>query len=163
MDRARVVEIDRKHSVLKWSFWGPWEHKLHCSPLWHLKNYSAYTSPIKELSKSLMLKSDMWLWSSFVYSGSLITYPSVISWCALLTVEKALSVCVVYPFSFKFFFLQSQDVYSSYKDVPQENFAEVLLRTGKLAEAKTEGETLFPATEGEQKYNRRTHTHMHGW
>ncbi|XP_035473223.2 NBAS subunit of NRZ tethering complex [Scophthalmus maximus] len=41
----------------------------------------------------------------------------------------------------------SQDVYSSYKDVPQENFAEVLLRTGKLAEAKTEGETLFPATE----------------
>ncbi|XP_069014456.1 NBAS subunit of NRZ tethering complex [Embiotoca jacksoni] len=41
----------------------------------------------------------------------------------------------------------SQDVYSSYKEVPQENFAEVLLRTGKLAEAKTEGETLFPATE----------------
>ncbi|XP_035535019.1 neuroblastoma-amplified sequence [Morone saxatilis] len=41
----------------------------------------------------------------------------------------------------------SQDVYSSYKDVPQENFAEVLLRTGKLAEAKTEGQTLFPATE----------------
>uniref|UniRef100_A0A671WBN1 NBAS subunit of NRZ tethering complex n=1 Tax=Sparus aurata TaxID=8175 RepID=A0A671WBN1_SPAAU len=41
----------------------------------------------------------------------------------------------------------SQDVYSSYKDVPQENFAEVLLRTGKLAEAKTEGQTPFPATE----------------
>ncbi|KAI4801679.1 hypothetical protein KUCAC02_019557, partial [Chaenocephalus aceratus] len=41
----------------------------------------------------------------------------------------------------------SQDVYSSFKDVPQENFAEVLLRTGKLAEAKTEGKTLFPATE----------------
>ncbi|XP_041814881.1 neuroblastoma-amplified sequence [Chelmon rostratus] len=41
----------------------------------------------------------------------------------------------------------SQDVYSSYRDVPQENFAEVLLRTGKLAEAKTEGQTLFPATE----------------
>ncbi|TMS12364.1 Neuroblastoma-amplified sequence, partial [Larimichthys crocea] len=41
----------------------------------------------------------------------------------------------------------SQDVYSSYKDVPQENFAEVLLRTGKLAETKTEGQTLFPATE----------------
>ncbi|KAK9531668.1 hypothetical protein VZT92_011078 [Zoarces viviparus] len=41
----------------------------------------------------------------------------------------------------------SQDVYSSYKDVPQENFAEVLLRTGKLAEANTEGRTLFPATE----------------
>uniref|UniRef100_G3PAX7 NBAS subunit of NRZ tethering complex n=1 Tax=Gasterosteus aculeatus aculeatus TaxID=481459 RepID=G3PAX7_GASAC len=38
-------------------------------------------------------------------------------------------------------------VYSSFKDVPQENFAEVLLRTGKLAEAKTEGKTLFPATE----------------
>lgn len=41
----------------------------------------------------------------------------------------------------------SQDVYSSYREVPQDNFAEVLLRTGKLAEAKTEGETLFPATE----------------
>ncbi|XP_054617752.1 NBAS subunit of NRZ tethering complex isoform X3 [Dunckerocampus dactyliophorus] len=41
----------------------------------------------------------------------------------------------------------SQDVYSSYKDVPPENFAEVLLRTGKLAEAKNEGGTPFPATE----------------
>uniref|UniRef100_A0A3Q1FX53 NBAS subunit of NRZ tethering complex n=1 Tax=Acanthochromis polyacanthus TaxID=80966 RepID=A0A3Q1FX53_9TELE len=41
----------------------------------------------------------------------------------------------------------TQDVYSSYRDVTQENFAEVLLRTGKLAEAKTEGETPFPATE----------------
>uniref|UniRef100_A0A3Q3K2P3 Neuroblastoma-amplified sequence N-terminal domain-containing protein n=1 Tax=Monopterus albus TaxID=43700 RepID=A0A3Q3K2P3_MONAL len=41
----------------------------------------------------------------------------------------------------------SQDVYSSYKAVPPENFAEVLLRTGKLAEVKTEGKTLFPATE----------------
>ncbi|KAM9840516.1 NBAS subunit of NRZ tethering complex [Aulostomus maculatus] len=41
----------------------------------------------------------------------------------------------------------SQDVYSTYKDFPPENFAEVLLRTGKLAEAKTEGKTLFPATE----------------
>ncbi|XP_008284404.1 NBAS subunit of NRZ tethering complex [Stegastes partitus] len=41
----------------------------------------------------------------------------------------------------------TQDVYSSFREVPQENFAEVLLRTGKLAEAKTEGETLFPATE----------------
>lgn len=41
----------------------------------------------------------------------------------------------------------SLDVYSSYREVPRENFAEVLLRTGKLAEAKTEGHTLFPATE----------------
>ncbi|XP_033846650.1 NBAS subunit of NRZ tethering complex [Periophthalmus magnuspinnatus] len=41
----------------------------------------------------------------------------------------------------------SQDVYSSYEDVLQEDFAEVLLRTGKLAEAKTEGQTQFPATE----------------
>uniref|UniRef100_A0A8C6MH96 NBAS subunit of NRZ tethering complex n=1 Tax=Nothobranchius furzeri TaxID=105023 RepID=A0A8C6MH96_NOTFU len=39
------------------------------------------------------------------------------------------------------------DVYSSYNEMPQENFAEVLLRTGKLAEAKSEGKTLFPATE----------------
>ncbi|XP_028253229.1 NBAS subunit of NRZ tethering complex [Parambassis ranga] len=41
----------------------------------------------------------------------------------------------------------TQDVYSFYKELPQENFAEVLLRTGKLAEAKTEGKTQFPATE----------------
>ncbi|XP_068198865.1 NBAS subunit of NRZ tethering complex [Antennarius striatus] len=41
----------------------------------------------------------------------------------------------------------SQDVYSSYKDVPKETFAEVLLRTGKLAEARAEGRTPFPATE----------------
>lgn len=34
-------------------------------------------------------------------------------------------------------------------EVPQETFAEVLLRTGKLAEAQTEGRTPFPATEGE--------------
>lgn len=40
-------------------------------------------------------------------------------------------------------------MYSSYVDVPQETFAEVLLRTGKLAEAQTEGQTPFPATEGE--------------
>ncbi|KAM4632894.1 LOW QUALITY PROTEIN: NBAS subunit of NRZ tethering complex [Polymixia lowei] len=41
----------------------------------------------------------------------------------------------------------SQDVYSSYGGAPQENFAQVLLRTGKLAETKTEGQTPFPATE----------------
>lgn len=40
------------------------------------------------------------------------------------------------------------DVYYSYDYVPQEDFAEVLLRTGKLAETKTEGQQLFPATEG---------------
>uniref|UniRef100_A0A3P8P8Z5 Neuroblastoma-amplified sequence N-terminal domain-containing protein n=1 Tax=Astatotilapia calliptera TaxID=8154 RepID=A0A3P8P8Z5_ASTCA len=34
-----------------------------------------------------------------------------------------------------------------YVDTVSENFAEVLLRTGKLAEAKTEGKTPFPATE----------------
>lgn len=56
-------------------------------------------------------------------------------------------------------FFQSQDVYSSYKDVPQENFAEVLLRTGKLAEAKTEGKTLFPATEGKDAENAYTQLH----
>lgn len=55
-------------------------------------------------------------------------------------------------------------MYSSYKDVPQENFAEVLLRTGKLAEAKTEGKTLFPATEGKQRRPTdatHSYTHMH--
>lgn len=40
------------------------------------------------------------------------------------------------------------DVYSSYDYVPQEDFAEVLLRTGKLAETKSEGQQRFPATEG---------------
>uniref|UniRef100_A0A8C5H6L0 Neuroblastoma-amplified sequence n=1 Tax=Gouania willdenowi TaxID=441366 RepID=A0A8C5H6L0_GOUWI len=40
-----------------------------------------------------------------------------------------------------------EDPYVDMVNVPQENFAEVLLRTGKLAEAKTEGKTLFPATE----------------
>uniref|UniRef100_A0A671WBV7 NBAS subunit of NRZ tethering complex n=1 Tax=Sparus aurata TaxID=8175 RepID=A0A671WBV7_SPAAU len=39
------------------------------------------------------------------------------------------------------------DPYVDPVNVPQENFAEVLLRTGKLAEAKTEGQTPFPATE----------------
>ncbi|XP_062857972.1 NBAS subunit of NRZ tethering complex [Trichomycterus rosablanca] len=39
------------------------------------------------------------------------------------------------------------DVYSFYDYVPQEDFAEVLLRTGKLAETKSEGQQLFPATE----------------
>lgn len=42
-------------------------------------------------------------------------------------------------------------MYSSYRDVTPESFAEVLLRTGKLAEAKTEGQTPFPATEGENR------------
>lgn len=49
------------------------------------------------------------------------------------------------------FVFQSQDVYSSYRDVTPESFAEVLLRTGKLAEAKTEGQTPFPATEGKHR------------
>uniref|UniRef100_A0AAY5EXF8 Sec39 domain-containing protein n=1 Tax=Electrophorus electricus TaxID=8005 RepID=A0AAY5EXF8_ELEEL len=40
-----------------------------------------------------------------------------------------------------------EDVYSSYNYVPQESFAEVLLRTGKLAETRSEGERCFPATE----------------
>lgn len=41
----------------------------------------------------------------------------------------------------------SEDVYSSYHYNPQEDFAEVLLRTGKLAETNSEGQNLFPATE----------------
>ncbi|XP_016150497.1 neuroblastoma-amplified sequence [Sinocyclocheilus grahami] len=43
--------------------------------------------------------------------------------------------------------LHSEDVYSSYNYTPQEDFAEVLLRTGKLAETNSEGQNLFPATE----------------
>uniref|UniRef100_A0A667Y811 NBAS subunit of NRZ tethering complex n=1 Tax=Myripristis murdjan TaxID=586833 RepID=A0A667Y811_9TELE len=41
----------------------------------------------------------------------------------------------------------SQDAYLFSNEVPQENFAEVLLQAGKLAETKTEGKTLFPATD----------------
>ncbi|XP_041419496.1 neuroblastoma-amplified sequence isoform X4 [Xenopus laevis] len=42
---------------------------------------------------------------------------------------------------------QSEATYSTYQQSPRESFAEVLLRTGKLAETKSEGESLFPATE----------------
>ncbi|XP_053141424.1 NBAS subunit of NRZ tethering complex isoform X2 [Hemicordylus capensis] len=37
--------------------------------------------------------------------------------------------------------------YTTYQHKPLESFAEVLLRTGKLAETKSEGHNLFPATE----------------
>ncbi|XP_053565639.1 NBAS subunit of NRZ tethering complex isoform X2 [Bombina bombina] len=43
--------------------------------------------------------------------------------------------------------LQSEGTYTSYQHSPLESFAEVLLSTGKLAETKSEGESLFPATE----------------
>ncbi|XP_035278775.1 neuroblastoma-amplified sequence [Anguilla anguilla] len=42
---------------------------------------------------------------------------------------------------------ESEEMYASYHHVPLENFAEVLLRTGKLAETKSEGRSLFPTTE----------------
>ncbi|XP_004686491.1 PREDICTED: neuroblastoma-amplified sequence [Condylura cristata] len=45
------------------------------------------------------------------------------------------------------FVTESQVTYDPSKRVPLESFAEVLLRTGKLAETKTEGEEVFPATE----------------
>ncbi|XP_058144004.1 NBAS subunit of NRZ tethering complex [Dasypus novemcinctus] len=41
----------------------------------------------------------------------------------------------------------SQVAYDTYRHTPVESFAEVLLRTGKLAETKTEGEEVFPTTE----------------
>ncbi|XP_051954373.1 NBAS subunit of NRZ tethering complex [Xyrauchen texanus] len=41
----------------------------------------------------------------------------------------------------------TEDVYSCYDYAPHEDFAEVLLRTGKLDETKSEGQNLFPATE----------------
>uniref|UniRef100_H0WZ37 NBAS subunit of NRZ tethering complex n=1 Tax=Otolemur garnettii TaxID=30611 RepID=H0WZ37_OTOGA len=44
------------------------------------------------------------------------------------------------------FVTESEGTYDAYQHVPVESFAEVLLRTGKLAEAKTEGE-VFPTTE----------------
>ncbi|XP_072794287.1 NBAS subunit of NRZ tethering complex [Vicugna pacos] len=43
--------------------------------------------------------------------------------------------------------VESQVTCDAYQHVPVESFAEVLLRTGKLAETKTEGEEVFPATE----------------
>uniref|UniRef100_A0A8C4LME2 NBAS subunit of NRZ tethering complex n=1 Tax=Equus asinus asinus TaxID=83772 RepID=A0A8C4LME2_EQUAS len=41
----------------------------------------------------------------------------------------------------------SEVTYDTYQHVPVESFAEVLLRTGKLAETKTEAEEVFPTTE----------------
>ncbi|XP_068136383.1 NBAS subunit of NRZ tethering complex isoform X2 [Hyperolius riggenbachi] len=45
------------------------------------------------------------------------------------------------------FIAESEAVYTAYQQRSQESFAEVLLRTGKLAETKSEGDSLFPATE----------------
>lgn len=45
-------------------------------------------------------------------------------------------------------FVQTQVTYGSYQHVPGESLAEVLLRTGKLAETETQGEEVFPTTEG---------------
>lgn len=45
------------------------------------------------------------------------------------------------------FVTESQVTYGTYQHAPGESFAEVLLRTGKLAETKTEGEEVFPTTE----------------
>ncbi|XP_066561749.1 NBAS subunit of NRZ tethering complex [Amia ocellicauda] len=42
---------------------------------------------------------------------------------------------------------KSEVTYTSYEHSPLENFAEVLLRTGKLAETKSEGQNVFPTTE----------------
>ncbi|XP_067400847.1 NBAS subunit of NRZ tethering complex isoform X2 [Emydura macquarii macquarii] len=42
---------------------------------------------------------------------------------------------------------ESEVAYAAYQHSSSESFAEVLLRTGKLAETKSEGEDLFPATE----------------
>ncbi|XP_044147062.1 LOW QUALITY PROTEIN: neuroblastoma-amplified sequence [Bufo gargarizans] len=45
------------------------------------------------------------------------------------------------------FIAEGEATYTTYQYNSQESFAEVLLRTGKLAETKSEGDTLFPATE----------------
>ncbi|KAM3930473.1 NBAS subunit of NRZ tethering complex isoform 2-T2 [Leptodactylus fuscus] len=45
------------------------------------------------------------------------------------------------------FIAEGEATYTAYQHNSQESFAEVLLRTGKLAETKSEGDTLFPATE----------------
>ncbi|KAK2092027.1 hypothetical protein P7K49_028555 [Saguinus oedipus] len=46
---------------------------------------------------------------------------------------------------------ESEVTYDTYQHVPVESFAEVLLRTGKLAEAKNKGEEVFPTTEGKRE------------
>lgn len=46
------------------------------------------------------------------------------------------------------FYFQSEVSYGTYQSNSLESFAEVLLRTGKLAETKTEGRDLLPTTEG---------------
>ncbi|XP_013918331.1 PREDICTED: neuroblastoma-amplified sequence [Thamnophis sirtalis] len=56
--------------------------------------------------------------------------------------------------------------YTMYEHAPLESFAEVLLRTGKLAETKSEGHDLFPATEanfpqGDIKTSRIARQHAH--
>ncbi|XP_028914479.1 neuroblastoma-amplified sequence isoform X2 [Ornithorhynchus anatinus] len=45
------------------------------------------------------------------------------------------------------FLAEAEVTYTAYQHVPLESFAEVLLRTGKLAETKSEGENVFPTTE----------------
>uniref|UniRef100_A0A8C9VPQ5 NBAS subunit of NRZ tethering complex n=1 Tax=Scleropages formosus TaxID=113540 RepID=A0A8C9VPQ5_SCLFO len=42
---------------------------------------------------------------------------------------------------------ESEELYTPYSRTPVEDFAEVLLRTGKLAETRSEGQSVFPATE----------------
>ncbi|XP_045142533.1 neuroblastoma-amplified sequence, partial [Echinops telfairi] len=45
------------------------------------------------------------------------------------------------------FLTESEGTHGTYQHVPAESFAEVLLRTGKLTETRTEGEEGFPTTE----------------
>ncbi|KAM9201405.1 NBAS subunit of NRZ tethering complex [Dugong dugon] len=45
------------------------------------------------------------------------------------------------------FVTESEGTYDTYQHIPVESLAEVLLRTRKLAETKTEGEEVFPTTE----------------
>lgn len=46
------------------------------------------------------------------------------------------------------FYFQSEVSYGTYQNNSLESFAEVLLRTGKLAETKSEGKDLLPTAEG---------------
>lgn len=47
-------------------------------------------------------------------------------------------------------FVQSGMPFDTCQQPPVESFAEVLLRTGKLAEAETDGNEGFPTTEGKR-------------
>lgn len=125
MDRLKVLKRDRNHSALKLYRQRQWEHKRHCSPLRHLRNYSVYKNHIYELSKDQLLKSFIWLWSAFVYTLfhlydalginilTIIMSPRVIFSSAFTTAWYSFSACIMYFFIsfFPLFLVESRCVF----------------------------------------------------